>query len=673
MARRTRNPVQRRRDLTEGTLRFQRVLIAATVFLAPLVFWRATHDIFGIVKAALVLVGALLVGAVALTRVFRTGRVELPRHPVMWALGAFLLLATIATFTSYNPMLSFVGHYSRFSGLLLYLAYAWLLIATVRAFDASSIRMLAGAIVSGAGLVALYGVFQELGIDPIQWGEHVGVTSTLGNPNYVSSQVAFAMPIAAWGILDRRLHVGFRVAAGAVAALLIVALPLAGSTQGLLATAVGLGVFAFAWMRAWSGRLRTAGLTVWALGTVAGVGVIIAGFVGTGPFSAVTGTATFQMRGHDMMAAVRMARENPLFGIGFDRFGGYYHAYRAAEATELQELRHTTSVPHSVHLDMFASGGFPLGLAYLAFVGVITWVLIRALLRSEGPRLLVLGGVGGGWLAYQAAALVSIDVPSLAVTGWVLGGAVLAVSAPPEWKTWVLPWARVPDDVDNRRGRRLKTQARVTTRRVGKAATGGVVVLTLVGLWLISIPVRADVHAKDSQVLEESNPQAAVAAARQAQRIAPWEPKYPMQAGSILAPANQVEEALTSFLEAAERDPRDLGAVFSAARLAETAGKMEIAADYYDRALELEPHDPTVLSDAARFLIRREKFERARELLELAVQRDPEEPEYWLNLGYARQQTGDEQAAVAAYERTLELAPGNERAEELLSSLREQA
>jgi hypothetical protein len=60
-------------------------LLVAVAVIAPLVFWRATLDIFGIVKATAVAAVAIAVLAVAGVRVPRTGRIVLPLHPAVLA------------------------------------------------------------------------------------------------------------------------------------------------------------------------------------------------------------------------------------------------------------------------------------------------------------------------------------------------------------------------------------------------------------------------------------------------------------------------------------------------------------------------------------------------------------------------------------------------------------
>jgi hypothetical protein len=78
-----------------------------------------------------------------------------------------------------------------------------------------------------------------------------------------------------------------------------------------------------------------------------------------------------------------------------------------------------------VVLDMFASGGWPLLLAYLAVMAVALRAVIRVLRRSTkyDPTFVALAG---GWITYQAQSVISINQIGLAAWGWVFTGALVA-------------------------------------------------------------------------------------------------------------------------------------------------------------------------------------------------------------------------------------------------------
>jgi O-antigen ligase len=117
-----------------------------------------------------------------------------------------------------------------------------------------------------------------------------------------------------------------------------------------------------------------------------------------------------------------MLGDRPLFGFGLASFEGWFYAYRPVAVAVADGFRRSTDAPHSVPLEMLASGGLLLGLAYLALVGVTGWALIRGLRHRAGVERVLLAGLGGAWLAYQVQSLVSIDVPPIAVLHYALAG-----------------------------------------------------------------------------------------------------------------------------------------------------------------------------------------------------------------------------------------------------------
>jgi hypothetical protein len=82
---------------------------------------------------------------------------------------------------------------------------------------------------------------------------------------------------------------------------------------------------------------------------------------------------------------------------------------------------------HNVFIDFFASGGFPLLLAYISIqilVIVAIWRIVRNLSTfSVTPIALI-----AAWLGYTSQSIISINQIGLAVWGWVLGGAIVGYS-----------------------------------------------------------------------------------------------------------------------------------------------------------------------------------------------------------------------------------------------------
>jgi hypothetical protein len=73
---------------------------------------------------------------------------------------------------------------------------------------------------------------------------------------------------------------------------------------------------------------------------------------------------------------------------------------------------------------MSAYGGFPLVLIYIALMALVLVSAIKVIKRSLGFNAGFVGLVGG-WFAFQAQSIISINQIGLAVWGWVLSGLII--------------------------------------------------------------------------------------------------------------------------------------------------------------------------------------------------------------------------------------------------------
>lgn len=159
-----------------------------------------TYDQFDIAKVfvmrALTIVA---LGAWAWKLLMSGGRIR--RTKVDWLIVAFLAWVVLTTVFSVHWPTAFFGKYRRFEGLISFANYAAIFFLTVQMVDRPSrIRSLARTLFIGGSLVAIYGLMQSVGIDPIKWGnlpfEAQRSFSTYGNPDLLGGYLMFPLPIA---------------------------------------------------------------------------------------------------------------------------------------------------------------------------------------------------------------------------------------------------------------------------------------------------------------------------------------------------------------------------------------------------------------------------------------------------------------------------------------------
>lgn len=586
-------------------------LLSASLVGGAVAFWRPSLDVFGYPKFILLVVAVLAAAAVALHGVVTTGRGRLP-----WGLAPAVPLAFLAAvvlaFAVRPSTYTFLGAYSRHTGALLYLCVvvaALLLLWAACPCDAPTwrvTRLLVLAILAAGGVIGLYGSVQLFGLDPLDWsGNERAVTATFGNPNFTAAMLGISVPAAAWAVWDRGHVLVVRLAGAVVFVLAMLTAVATRSVQGPVTAGAGLLVFALAVLVGLrDDRSRRVSLAAWGLVAAIGAAVGSAGLMSRGPLGGLADAANVELRSYYWSAGLRMFADKPLTGVGLERYGAFFGDYRSEAAAQRLDLSYSVDAAHNVPIQLFATGGVFVGLAYLAFVVLTGVALVLAFRRTAGrPRLLV-GALGGVWAGYQAQSLVSIETPPLALLHWLSAAAIISWSGMVRTRDVQLPWSsRRRDDV------RFRQRISRSLLAIG---------LLALFVWLLR-PLGAGMAAArgaalaDAGRLDEAITELELATSR-----SPWEPTYWHQLGDVALRADEPDLAMEAYQEALEREPRSIIALVTAARIASAAGEAEEAAELYDRALEVEPLSPTMLEEAATFFERQGDAARATELRDRA-------------------------------------------------------
>jgi Flp pilus assembly protein TadD/O-antigen ligase len=193
-------------DLATIADRVAESCVLLAVVLMPLFFAGGTsipadaHKSIPLIAIAAIAAAAWLVGTVA-------GRGATVPSGVSWppvAAGLSVLAAyAVGTIFSIHPLLSFVGTLDRSQGLLTHAAYAVLfLCAATRLRRSAQIERLLTVLIVGSLPAALYGIAQQVGIDPlpsagdistVQWP----VRSSFGNHVFFGAYLVVIIPLTA--------------------------------------------------------------------------------------------------------------------------------------------------------------------------------------------------------------------------------------------------------------------------------------------------------------------------------------------------------------------------------------------------------------------------------------------------------------------------------------------
>ncbi len=198
----------------------------AALIVAPLFFNTYSSRVFEPDKISLIRSIALVMLLAYLVKIIDGGRLWLPaggrvpapsnRSPApnddlqpgidwspasLWKLPFLLpvlLLAasyTLSTLLSISPSLSWWGSYHRLQGTYTFLSYLCIALLTAAHLrQPAQLRRLQHAVIITSLPIAIYGVFQHFGKDPLPWGQDVStrVAANAGNPIFLAAHLIMA-------------------------------------------------------------------------------------------------------------------------------------------------------------------------------------------------------------------------------------------------------------------------------------------------------------------------------------------------------------------------------------------------------------------------------------------------------------------------------------------------
>ena len=411
------------RALSEAEARkIQSFILFGGVF-TTLAIWTKLEDPINLPKLYVLVLFASIVLGLSLPALFNISKLlSGAQRASLYLIGLFvagLTISTIATDVNYTAIF---GEYHRNNGFLTYLAMAILMAGGIYAFNLkSSLKYFKFYAVAGL-ILTFYGFLQGAGKDPVGWViDYNPFITTLGNPNFTSGFLGIAgIAIFLLALESKQRHVQVLWALGLLADLYI--LRKSASIQGLFGFLIGVTLIVI--VKLWILNKKY-GQVALVLSGILGAPIALAIF-NVGPLAAKLYQGTLRNRLDYWHAAINMFKEQPIFGIGIDRFGEYYREY-AVQIQVVQGL--TTDNAHSVYLHLLATGGLLLFIPYILLIGYVTYVGFKALIESTGEEKLHIGGIFGIWVSTLVVNIVAIDNIGVAVWFWITGGVLVSVSS----------------------------------------------------------------------------------------------------------------------------------------------------------------------------------------------------------------------------------------------------
>lgn len=376
-------------------------LIAALVFLVPLVIFPLSQDAFALPKlmVARVFIFCLIIlwikgevrrnGLRGLSRGFFSSPLDVP----VWTFVGVSLLATIF---STNSGLSWRGmYYFYFEGLQTIILYWMVYLVVKNNVGKTGQEVVIKAILIGSGFVGVYAIIQRLGFDPLPWlsSPQPRVWSTLGNPNFLGAYLAMVIPLALDRVTELRRTRWQKLYLIALLGVLLFALAFSASRAAFVALFVALIVWVVL-------KAKTQGnFRCWILMVVAvSLFVILAGRLvekesQPGPVTRMASLANWKepniaSRLSGWKVALVMVEKRPLLGYGLDTFGLHFRRFMPDGYEQLTMQNANPAYAHNELLQKAATTGFLGAGIYLWLIISVVWVGFRTAHRAKVPGLL---------------------------------------------------------------------------------------------------------------------------------------------------------------------------------------------------------------------------------------------------------------------------------------------
>lgn len=341
-----------------------------------------------------------------------------------WVSLSFLASLFIALITSDLFVTSLIGENQRRNGFLAYFSLIMIFIFLYFKMDLQFIARLIKIMLALGLALGFYGIIQTTGNDFVKWiNPYNPLITTLGNPNFASAFFALLTCISLFSLGFKTFPKKYKLLSLVVALIAIVCIVRSQSRQGLVAAAFGLIFYICCYFYFVKKKLKLA-----VLSSSIGLSLVsILGMLNTGPLASILYKDSVSVRGFYWRAGVEMLKNNPIFGVGLDRYGAYFKEFRDPSYPLRYGLEVTSSNAHNTLIQFFSTGGLLLGVSYLTLLLYIFKSGLTLVKNTTGELQMVSLSLLAVWVVFQAQSFISIDNIGLSIWGWVLGGSILAI------------------------------------------------------------------------------------------------------------------------------------------------------------------------------------------------------------------------------------------------------
>ena len=399
-------------------------LSTLTIIISP--WW--TYDGFNIPKLVLlVLIGFTVIPNIINIKLIRV-HFRIKSDLILVSLFPINLLLVILL-NDANKIQQFYGEFGRRTGFLTYVSCFSIFLYSILMSNINSINMII-KVFAGLGVIsASYGLIQPYGIIKINAlaSENKIPYSFFGNIDFNSGFLGLTS-IVFLSYLFTNFDKKSKKTYAAISLLIYIyaAIYLTRAQQGFVVSFSGIVMLTlFYFYKSYGSGIK--------FKIVVSVSLFLAtqfilSLFGRGFAARYIYDSSVQARNYYWEAGIKMAIDNPWLGVGMDRYGDWYWAYRNIDTIKFLGPIDFSNSSHSIFIDILSSGGFPLLITYLVLLLVVFKSSVFVF-RSKTNYKFEFISLFACWIAFNVYSLISIGQIGVLVWGWIFSGLLIGTKS----------------------------------------------------------------------------------------------------------------------------------------------------------------------------------------------------------------------------------------------------
>ncbi len=315
------------------------------------------------------------------------------KSPLLYAIGAFLLIIGLADIFGVEPVKSFWSNFERMEGYVLLLHLGALFMVMGSFFKEFDWKRWWNTSLVASFLMCIYCLFQLAGVAQIHQGG-ARVDGTIGNAAYLAVYLLVHIFIAILYFIRERRGSSLRWVYGMLVLLQIWVLYCTATRGAILGLLGGLLITALLNVRSQNRSIKRL-----SIGLLSILILVIGGFflvrntafVSNSPvlsrFASIS-TEEFKSGGRSFVwpMAWQGIKERPILGWGQENFNYVFNEHYSAKMYNLEPWFDRA---HNIFLDWAIAGGLLGLISYLALYGVLIWMIFKSVFSFEEKTVLV--------------------------------------------------------------------------------------------------------------------------------------------------------------------------------------------------------------------------------------------------------------------------------------------